>query len=168
MRRIAVTAKPDAPYPRSRVTYPVTIALLCFALGCGGPSLEPWHTEKLTEEFTVAKADEVRTFNDYRQLEDRLFTQLEEKVYARIDTGPAYDLIRYSAGSAADPQNDQPNWNRSFELTTEAPTGGVLLLHGMSDSPYSLRALAETLRQHGHFVLGLRLPGQDGETDHAL
>ena len=66
----------------------VTIALLLAALGCGGPPLEPWHTEKLTEEFTVAKSREVRTFEDYRRLEDRLFTELEEKVYARTDTGP--------------------------------------------------------------------------------
>jgi alpha-beta hydrolase superfamily lysophospholipase len=156
---MAVSAKPDAPYPRSRVLRLVTVALLSSALGCGAPSLEPWHTEKLTEEFTAAKADEVRTFDDYRQLEDRLFTQLDEEVTARIDTGPGYDLVRYSAGSAADPQNDRPNWNRSFELTSPAPRGGVLLLHGMSDAPYSLRALAETLGQRGYSVIGLRLPG---------
>ena len=35
----------------------------------------------------------------------------------------------------------------------------VLLLHGMSDSPYSLRALGETLNQRGYRVVGLRLPG---------
>ena len=37
--------------------------------------------------------------------------------------------------------------------------GGVLLLHGLTDSPYSLRALALTLNAHGYRVLGLRLPG---------
>ena len=41
--------------------------------GCAGPPLKPWHTEKLTEEFTAAMTDEIRTFEDYRQLEDRLF-----------------------------------------------------------------------------------------------
>ena len=135
------------------------IAVWLLGQGCGGPPLEPWHTEMLTEEFTAAKAGEIRTFDDYRQLEDRLFTQLEKEVYARVDTGPAHQLARYSAGSAADPRNDQPDWNRSFELTPEAPAGGVLLLHGMSDSPYSLRALAETLRRRGYWVIGLRLPG---------
>jgi len=137
----------------------LTIALLFFAQGWNGASLEPWHTVRLTEEFTVAKADQVRTFVDYMRLEDRLFNQLEKKVYARIDSGPTHALVRYSAGSAADPQKKTPNWNRSFELTTEAPSGGVLLLHGMSDSPYSLRALAKTLSQRGYWVIGLRLPG---------
>jgi alpha-beta hydrolase superfamily lysophospholipase len=33
------------------------------------------------------------------------------------------------------------------------------LLHGMSDSPYSLRALGETLNRVGFHVIGLRLPG---------
>ena len=167
MRRQATNSNPDARPPKSKLFGLPTIALLClmtiaflyFTQSGGDPSLEPWHTEKLTEEFTVAKADEVRTFEDYMRLEDRLFSQLEKTVYARIDSGPAHALVRYSAGSTADPRTKTPNWNRSFEFSNEAPVGGVLLLHGMSDSPYSLRALAETLRQRGYWVIGLRLPG---------
>jgi alpha-beta hydrolase superfamily lysophospholipase len=121
--------------------------------------MEPWHKERLTEEFTADMTDEIQTFDDYRKLEDRLFAQLEKKVYARIPTGPEYALVRYSAGSAADPQPRRPNWNRSFEFTTDQPIGGVLLLHGMSDSPYSLRVLGETLKQRNYWVIGLRLPG---------
>jgi alpha-beta hydrolase superfamily lysophospholipase len=127
--------------------------------GCGGPSLDSWHTEKLTEEFTADKADVIRTFDDYRKLEERLFTQLKEKVVADTPTGTEYRLVRYSAGSAADPQQHKPNWNRSFEFSVDRPIGGVLLLHGMSDSPYSLRALGETLKQRNYRVVGLRLPG---------
>ena len=127
--------------------------------GCGGPPLESWHTEKLTAEFTAEMADEIRTFADYLQLEDRLFAQLEEEVYARTKTGPEYALVRYSSGSAADPHRREPNWNRSFEFPASMPVGGVLLLHGMSDSPYSLRALGETLNRHAYWVIGLRLPG---------
>ncbi|MGD8960311.1 MAG: alpha/beta fold hydrolase, partial [Desulfobacteraceae bacterium] len=126
---------------------------------CSSLPLEPWHTEALTAEFTTRKADEVRTFEDYRRLEDRLFAQLEKEVVAQTPTGPTQALVRYSRGSAADPQGRQPNWNRSFELTAEAPAGGVLLLHGMSDSPYSLRAIGQSLNQHRFWVLGLRLPG---------
>ena len=127
--------------------------------GCGGPTLEPWHTEELDAEFTVDKADEVRSFADYQRLEDELFNQLEKQVYAEMPIGPEHALERYSAGSAADPQHREPNWNRSFELSTEAPAGAVLLLHGMSDSPYTFRALAETLNARGYHVLGLRMPG---------
>ena len=135
------------------------VIMLLNIQGCSGPALKSWHTEKLSAEFTVEKADEVTSFDDYRRLEDELFAQLEKKVYAHTATGPDYALVRYSTGSAADPQHRQPNWNRSFELNADAPVGGVLLLHGMSDSPYSLRALGEALNQRGYQVLGLRLPG---------
>jgi alpha-beta hydrolase superfamily lysophospholipase len=124
-----------------------------------GPSLRAWHTENLTAEFTAERADEVRTLEDYRRLEDDLFAQLDEQVYAHTETGPAHALVRYSAGSAADPRRRKPDWNRTFELTHDTPVGGVLLLHGMSDGPYSLRALGEALNDRGCWVLGLRLPG---------
>jgi alpha-beta hydrolase superfamily lysophospholipase len=137
----------------------VVWGITLFIQGCDGPPLKPWHTEKLTEEFTAEMAEEIQTFDDYRQLEDRLFNQLEEKVYPHTETGPEYALVRYSAGSAADPQQRRPNWNRSFEFTTDKPVGGVLLLHGMSDSPYSLRALGEALKRLDYRVIGLRLPG---------
>ena len=137
----------------------VAVAIALSSLGCSGPPLETWHTEKLTAEFTAEMADEIQTFADYRKLEDRLFVQLKEEVYAGTETGPEYGLVRYSAGSAADPQRIEPNWNHSFEFPANTPVGGVLLLHGMSDSPYSLRALGEKLNQRDYWVIGLRLPG---------
>ena len=124
-----------------------------------GPALQVWHTVKLTEEFTEKKAEMVQSFSDYLALEQRLFRQLDDKVYAKSATGPDYALERYSTGSAADPKRRQPNWNRSFELPAESAVGGVLLLHGMSDSPYSLRMLGKALNQRGYQVIGLRMPG---------
>ena len=135
-----------------------TVTLLCLA-GCGGPELTPWHTESLSDEFSVSQSKGIDSFEDYLQLEDEVFVQLDEVVYAQTGTGLEYALVRYSEGSISDPRQRRPNWNRSFELSNEAPVGGVLLLHGMSDSPYSLRALGETLHRHGFQVLGLRLPG---------
>jgi alpha-beta hydrolase superfamily lysophospholipase len=134
----------------------LTVVLLS---GCGGAELEPWHTVELTEEFSADKSNEIDSFDAYLALEERLFAQLDREVYATTGVGPEYTLSRYSSGSAADPRNDQPDWNRSFELNADSPIGGVLLLHGMSDSPYSLRALGQTLQQRGYQVLGLRLPG---------
>ena len=148
---------------RHGVQWGLRIALIgVFVLtlsGCSSAPLHSWHTEKLTEEFTADRSDEVQSFDDYRALEDRLFAQLDREVYAQTETGPAHALVRYSRGSAADPHERQPNWNRSFELTADPPVGGILLLHGMSDSPYSLRALGEALNQRGYWVVGLRLPG---------
>ncbi|HHP7233946.1 MAG TPA: alpha/beta hydrolase, partial [Desulfobacterales bacterium] len=133
--------------------------ILLWIQGCGNMTLKPWHTEDLTAEFTAAKADEIRSFEEYQRLEERLFIQLQEKVIAPTETGPDQALLRYSKGSAADPQQRGTNWNRSFELPADAPAGGVLLLHGMSDSPYSLRALGLHLSERGFWVIGLRLPG---------
>ncbi len=160
MARAVVIARRTALY--------VFVAVIGFVLGVvavyiwwvrGGPSLQPWHTNELTVEFTADSVDEVRTYGDYQRLEENLFAQLDEEIYAHTDTGPAFMLARYSAGSAADPHRRTPDWNRSFELSADAPAGGVLLLHGMSDSPYSLRALGESLNQQGYWVVGLRLPG---------
>jgi alpha-beta hydrolase superfamily lysophospholipase len=144
------------------------VALLGFVAGAfalyvhrvrAGPSLRVWHTAELSEEFTARRANQFHGLEDYKDLEDRLFRQLDERVYAETETGPALTLARFSSGSAADPRERNPNWNRSFELDTREPKGAVLLLHGMSDSPYSLRALGEALHGHGYWVVGLRLPG---------
>jgi alpha-beta hydrolase superfamily lysophospholipase len=124
-----------------------------------GKHLEVWHTERLHEEFTAEQADEVKSLEDYLALEDRLFTQLQEEVYAQTETGPEFNLDRYSSGSAADPTGREPNWNRSYELIPENPLGGVLLLHGMSDGPYALRALGQSLYLQGFHVVGMRMPG---------
>ena len=141
----------------------VTCAMLMFCVqGCSsGPSLKPWHTEILTEEFTADRVEDgqVRSFDDYLALEDRLFKQLDDEIYARTERGPAHELERYSSGSAADPELVLPNWNRSFELTRQSAIGGVLLLHGMSDSPYTMRTLGGALNQRGYHVIGLRSPG---------
>lgn len=127
--------------------------------GCGGQPLQPWHTVHLAEEFEANMADDVGDFAGYLALEDRLFAELEAEVYAEVATGPEYSLVRYSSGSAADPKRRQPDYNRTFELRAEEPRGGILLLHGLSDSPYSLHALGEKFHEEGFWVIGLRLPG---------
>lgn len=164
---LAAAARLFARLARRALRY-LAVALLGLLVGAlalqlyqlsEGPPLEPWHAVKLTEEFTAERAGEIRSFDDYRQLEDRLFAQLKTRINGRVGTGPDYTLFRYSAGSAADPMSREPNWNRSFERVPEQPVGGVLLLHGMTDSPYTFRALAEGLERQGYRVLGLRLPG---------
>jgi alpha-beta hydrolase superfamily lysophospholipase len=158
MSRTAPSAR-RPPLERNWLAPCILVAAVLQLQGCASVPLEPWHTVELTEEYRATRAAEVRTFEDYLRLEDRLFAQLESKVYARTESGPDTALMRYSKGSASDPQGREPNWNRSFELPAEAPVGGVLLLHGMSDSPYSLRALGQALNKRNYWVVGLRLPG---------
>ena len=121
------------------------------------PDLSVWHVADLDEEFTADSG--ISDFGQYLALEERLFTQLDRLVYDQVPVGPENAINRYSRGSLSDPDRWPLNWNRSFELGHEQPTAGVLLLHGLSDSPYSLRTLGETLQQAGASVLGLRIPG---------
>ena len=121
------------------------------------PDLQVWHQADLTEEFTADAG--VTSFADYLALEDRLFRQLDDEVYAQAPSFEAGVINRYNRGSIADPEYRPPNWNRSFELRTAAPKAGVLLLHGMSDSPYSLRQLGQRLHAAGAYVIGMRMPG---------
>lgn len=123
------------------------------------PDLFPWHTIKLQQEFTVERAAEISTFTDYLAMEDRLFDELQQKIYKSHNDLNKDRLIRYQSGSLADPTSYPVNWNRSFELKQASPSAGILLLHGLSDSPYSLRSLAKALHKQGYYVLGLRMPG---------
>ena len=121
------------------------------------PDLSVWHHADLDAEFTVDS--DVSDFDQYLDLEDRLFAQLDELVYAKVPKGPRNIINRFSRGSLSDPSRWPINWNRSFVLHNDEPVVGVLLLHGLSDSPYSLRALGERLHSKGAWVLGLRIPG---------
>lgn len=121
--------------------------------------LSPWHTVMLEEEFTARCGD--LSLADYLAREERLFAELEEHLYKeRIAIGPGV-IHRFEKGSPADPTSYATNWNRTFQLVPPGgnPTCGVLLLHGMSDSPYSLRSLGERFQSEGAHVVGLRLPG---------
>jgi len=133
--------------------------LLYLFMATRGADTSPWHEIRLEQEFSAAKADKVRDFQSYLELEDALFQELRDKVYLVPGSAVAQQFNRYSAGSLSDPQVHGERWNRSFELPAESPRGGVLMLHGMSDSPYSMKALAESLNRHGLWVVGLRLPG---------
>lgn len=133
--------------------------LLFLLASCSTPQLSTWHTVSLKSEFTVSKGRNFQSLDDYLKLEDALFAELELKVNAKIALRDEMGMSRYSDGSLSDPLNRQPNWNRTFELKPETVRGGVLMLHGLTDSPYTFRSLAQTLVNQGYHVIGLRLPG---------
>jgi alpha-beta hydrolase superfamily lysophospholipase len=121
------------------------------------PDLKVWHKVDLDTEFTTKS--KIKNFQEYLVLEEKLFRQLDEQVYDRIQPEDRSIINRYHKGSMADPDRWLPNWNRTFELTADSPTAGILLLHGLSDSPYSMRSLGLRLHETGAQVLGLRIPG---------
>ncbi len=124
-----------------------------------GPEPKVWHTAHLEQEFTAAKAGQVTSIASYRQLEDRLFAELKTKVLDKVQPAERNFFNRYSSGSRSDPAVWPTNWNRTFEITPPNPTGAALLLHGLTDSPYSMRSIGQHLAARGLKVVGLRLPG---------
>ncbi|RLA44998.1 MAG: alpha/beta hydrolase [Gammaproteobacteria bacterium] len=155
---VFVTLKRTARFVASGAVGALIVLIVVFVLHLESrPDLEVWHEAWLDEEFTTDKP--VKTFADYQALESRLFTQLDTEVFERIKPKDQRQINRYHRGSLSDPGRWPRNWNHTFELTTETPRAGVLLLHGMSDSPYSLRNMGERLHDSGAWVVGLRLPG---------
>ena len=123
------------------------------------PALQIWHTTSLKSEFHSADATIGYGLADYLEQEDSLFAELEAKIVLQIEPILQLRYERYKRGGVQNPAWPSRNWNRTYEMVPDEIKGGALLLHGLSDSPYSLRRLAEILYQRGFYVLALRLPG---------
>ncbi len=122
------------------------------------PDLEPWHQISMQEEYRAGKS-KLDGYEDYLVLEQRVFDELERRVHGLVATAGRSTLNRFEPSTPAFPGAQPRNWNRSYQLAPEGPAGGILLLHGLTDSPYSMRALAEAFQKFGLFVLVPRMPG---------
>ena len=145
------------PGSGARTALPCLALTGAIAAGCGTSELQPWHEASLDSEFTASmEGEEVRDLDDYVALEERLFAELRDEVSGSV--GPGLTINRFSPGSLSDPARRRPNWNRTQELAVESPRGGVLMLHGLTDSPYTMRSLGTRLADEGFHVVALRLP----------
>lgn len=136
----------------------IAIALLAVGVWLlnSRPDLDIWHTTQLTSEYD--RSLKITGFTEYQQLEKQLFEELETEIYNHT-TGPHSSILnRYVHGSLADPKKWRNDWNRTYEWPLPDAKFGVLLLHGMSDSPYALSHVAKHFKGEAH-LLGLRLPG---------
>lgn len=117
--------------------------------------LGPWHRWHFAHEVDAAGAAGM-DWAGYLRKEDALFAELAA---ARAAQSPPGDY-RYQAGSRIGAPAGAVDWNRSYAGPIPARVrGGVLLLHGLSDSPYSLHDLARHYEARGFVVLMPRLPG---------
>ena len=121
------------------------------------PDLSVWHTTVLDQEFRADSG--LKSFGEYLELEDRLFQQLDRLIYHQVERTDLRAINRYNGGSLSDPGRWPTNWNRSFVLPVDKPKIAVLLLHGMSDSPYSLRSIGQQLHDRDAYIIGMRVPG---------
>lgn len=113
----------------------------------------------LENEFHAGDEATIKTLADYQALETRLFAELDERVYRVVDEREKSLINSYWAGSNSDPRTTSPDWSRTQVMTVANPRGGVLLVHGLSDSPYIMHGVAEHLHAQGWYVVVLRLPG---------
>lgn len=121
------------------------------------PQLHAWHRLALEEEFRQSSGD--ASFADYLDREERLFASLRRRVLDDPAAADQQAFGRYNPASAPARLALTTIYNRSYELEPAAPRGAVLMVHGLTDSPYSMRGLAETFFAQGFYVLVLRLPG---------
>ena len=92
--------------------------------------------------------------------ENAIFHPLSTLSDGECHTRRAPPLNRYYRQSLVWPGHFSPDANRSFVLMPAGkPHGAVVLLHGLTDSPYSVRHLAENYQQHGFVAVVPRLPG---------
>lgn len=123
-----------------------------------GPELHLWHTWR-ADEMSVREIDKAN-FAQYVARENAIFTDLDNAVTRKTQGEERTPLNRYYRQSLVWPGKFSPDANRSFVLMPAGtPRGAVVLLHGLTDSPYSVRHLARDYQQHGFVAVVPRLPG---------
>ncbi len=123
------------------------------------PYLKPWHRFAPPSEVRAAELTESFSLADYLKREDQIFQEVKDQIEDLLAPEDRSNGNRYFAEGLASPHRFPRDWNRTFELVPREIRGGALLLHGLTDAPYSMRRLAETLRDQGFYVLALRMPG---------
>ena len=117
--------------------------------------LEPWHDIPNSEDnLTQASYND---FSEYLAAENQFLAAIQNDVI--IEETASFN--RYAPNNKSSPYVNGDNLNASFEFlpNEEEIKGGVLLVHGLTDSPYHLKAIGEIFFDNGFYVIGLRLPG---------
>ncbi len=122
--------------------------------------LKPWHRLVPKGEFRAADLTEKTTLADYVAREAGVFDEVRREIGGALAPEDRRVANRYFPGSPLSPDRlPGGNWNRTTELVPGTIRGGALLVHGLTDSPYSVRALAGIYRDEGFYALALRMPG---------
>ena len=122
------------------------------------PDLESWH--RYVPADATASDLQTATLAEYLRREDTVFRDVRDRV-ERTSAGSALPPAnRYDSRSRSHPSRIGADGNRTYEIVPDGEiVGGALLIHGLTDSPYSMRAVGETLKASGYYGLALRMPG---------
>jgi alpha-beta hydrolase superfamily lysophospholipase len=123
-----------------------------------GPPLELWHTF-IPHELSADEIDKA-DWKQYLAAEERAFSEVRTEVTDRLSPQARDESNRYDATSPIYPGKFATDWNRSYIMRPDGrPVGAVVLLHGLTDSPYSLRHIARRYRDDGFVAVAARMPG---------
>ena len=123
------------------------------------PDLEPWH-RIVPRDLRAADLTAQSTLADYLKTEDAAFRVVHDQIEQQLDPAARVPANRYNTEGHSHPSKLGTDWNRTQILSPSGePVGGALLVHGLTDSPYSMRTIGEDLRGRGYYVLALRVPG---------
>lgn len=114
--------------------------------------LKPWHGQSKVEELNY---DEYSNIEDYLR-DEKIFLEDRYDEVAESENGLYNRYVKTSKSSPYGYFKD--NVNASFEMIPEDIKGGVLMLHGLTDGPYSMIDLAKIYYDKGYYVLVLRYP----------
>jgi esterase/lipase len=143
---------------RSVILLIVLVLTIYFIRAYDSLSMMQLHAEHQIEFDNEYRADMEASFTweDYLTLEKTLQLELQEKL---AENGNRNVLSRHSAESHLNPEKLNRNWNYSHTLEPKETKGSAVLIHGLSDSPYSMRSTAEIFRDNGLVSLVPRMPG---------
>lgn len=123
-----------------------------------GPGTAAWH-EVAAEEPSPA-AIEAMSWDAWIAAEARAFAGARAALDARLEPHERVAASRFTPGGPLDPAGFAQDWNRSFMLEPRGPVrGAAVMLHGLTDAPYSMRHLAALYAEAGFVVLAPRMPG---------
>ena len=123
-----------------------------------GPPLELWHTFVPPE--MSAKEIDGADWAQYLAAEAKAFASVRTEVTDKLPAQAREPGNRYFADSPIYPGKFATDWNHSYIMEPAgAPVGAVVLLHGLTDSPYSLRHIAMRYRDDGYVAVAIRMPG---------
>lgn len=122
------------------------------------PPLLPWHTE-VPADLDAAAIDRI-DWAAWLAHEAALFDAVDASIPADLPPRYAVASNRFVPTSPMHRSRRAEDWNRSYVLEPDGePRGVAVMLHGLTDSPYSLRHVARHYRARGFVAVGVRLPG---------
>jgi alpha-beta hydrolase superfamily lysophospholipase len=126
----------------------------------GLPDLQSWHELQSTLEPTAAEITSSFTLDQYLRREEAVFREMRERVEIPASANADSAVLnRYITTSRSHPLRLGSDWNRTQVLDNAEPQGGALLIHGLTDSPYSMRSVAARLHDRRFYTLSLRMQG---------